>query len=75
MLSTKTEPFVGSYKFKSSFAKVDFPEPIFPMIPTFSPFLIVRFIFFKTSNFCSLYAKFTSLKTISPSKFGLLRYY
>jgi hypothetical protein len=45
--TTVISPFVGEYMFEIVFNNVVLPDPLCPTIATFSPFEIIKLIFFK----------------------------
>ena len=69
---TDTFPKVGFNTPVIIFNKVDLPLPFFPIIPTISPFLILKFTLFNASNF--LYCGFAKGKSPSIILLLLLSY-
>ena len=69
-------PLLGSIKPIIKSSKVLLPLPVFPIIPTFSPFLIVKLILSKIGFVSSLYlkAKFLISRFLSKIIFLVLSF-
>ena len=67
MPSIAIEPSSSSKMRKSSWTRVDFPEPVRPTMPTFSLGAICRFRLISTRSNSGLYRAVTPLNSMAPS--------